>query len=141
MASHSFPVIIEVEETALGPIMKLLHRTPGVIAFHVDMEGLGKKVKPNGKAGGKKYSRSRNVVDPVLAEVSKRKGGAVTLNQFLELYTAAGGGNAKVAAQRYKTQGLLSRKGDVLTIAPKGAARLKKWRAAQAAEAAVAAAT
>lgn len=131
MATHSFPVIIEVEETALGPVMKILHKTPGVIKFHVDMDGLGKKKKPHGN-GGK--ARKKNCVDPVLIAVKQKHHNLVTRQQLAALYAEAGGtaGATNSFIPRCKAGKWLTPVGDKFKVGPKGEERIKKYLAKQA---------
>jgi hypothetical protein len=47
--SKLFPISIEVEQDAVGRVMLLLNKTPGVAKFHLDMDRVA---KPNGADKG-----------------------------------------------------------------------------------------
>lgn len=38
----TFPILIDVEEIAVGRVMRMLNKLPGVAKLHLDLEGVGK---------------------------------------------------------------------------------------------------
>jgi len=135
MASHTLKVAIEVEEVALGPLMRLLHKTPGVVSFHVDMDNMKKRAAngasdARGRAPGK---RGKNLVNGILIEVSKHK--VITTEQFKAIWRTLGGNQDAIGVlRRYKMEKMLAPAGeDKVRLGQKGEARLKELRAAAAA--------
>jgi hypothetical protein len=56
-----FSITIDVEESAVGQVFRMLHRTPGVIKLHLDLDPeKAQPVKKNGEAR-KPYVRARDV--------------------------------------------------------------------------------
>src|SRR5258708_2135645 len=62
MSSPLFSIAIDVEESALGNVLRLLNRTPGVAKFHLDLDTLSKKSVPKNGAGpgSGKYERDKD---------------------------------------------------------------------------------
>ena len=46
-----FPILIEVEEVALGKVMRSLHTMPGVIKIYMDMDQAGAAAPKSGRGG------------------------------------------------------------------------------------------
>src|SRR5215467_13912680 len=70
----TFKILLEVEESALGHVMRLLHRTPGVAKFDMllDKPTAG---KANGLAGEPKRTRFRSEVsgaDAIIKMLKKK---------------------------------------------------------------------
>lgn len=44
-----FPILIDVEESAVGRVLRLLNKTPGIANFHLNFDNIGKPGRANGK--------------------------------------------------------------------------------------------
>lgn len=59
MSTKLFAIAIDVEESALGAVLRILNSTPGVAKFHLDLDALPKKpAARNGGPGSGKYERN-----------------------------------------------------------------------------------
>lgn len=104
-----FPIILEVEETAVGAVLRLLKDYPGVAKLHLDLDNVGKKpVRRNG--GGRlprtpKSPDAPRVNDVIIGELLS---GQKNLAHLKEKVVATGGSVRSVDAALHvlRTKGI-----------------------------------
>lgn len=68
-----FPILIEVEEVALGKVMRSLHTMPGVIKIYMDMDQAGAAAPKSGRGGAmKQYAETGEAMVLRLLSTSKK---------------------------------------------------------------------
>lgn len=118
-----FPISIIVEETALGTVMKLLHKTPGVVRFNVDMDHLGKKSAVNG--AGAPVKRVADLMTATLAKIGK---GSFSRREVMQFSVDAGGsvsGSNGAYSRLLAAKFIAKAPGGKVKATAKGEARLK----------------
>jgi len=123
-----FPITLEVEEIALGRVMRLLHNTPGVAKLHFDL-GDTKQRKTNGhrKPKGSFEESGADLLIRVL-----NKSGPMSKGQMHEAFEKAGrsGKSADSVTHGLKSQGLIQNTGNGYVLTKKMRDRLRHRKGA-----------
>lgn len=123
-----FSINIEVEELAVGKVMRQLNAMPGVAKLNLDME---RKAKPNGTASGK-YQRGQFDVTGEQAIIDALSPNfKMTTAQLKEVYAKGGRSTASVSSVVHKMLqgGDLQRTEDGYALSKKMRDRLRHRKA------------
>jgi hypothetical protein len=82
-----FPISIEVEELAVGKVMRMLNSMPGVAKLHLDLEK--KEAKPNGRGPHKTRVQLEETGEDVVAKALYGKP-PMTNAQLRDVFTSQG---------------------------------------------------
>src|SRR5882672_6253552 len=102
----TFPIMIEVEELALGPVLRRLNEMPGIAKLHLDLghggEGAGKKQLEQAASNGS--GNNEQVAVKCLMQGPKHIG---------EISAALGGGKSRAYSTMHvlKTKGIVAGEG------------------------------
>ena len=127
---------LDVEEVAVGPVMRLLHTTPGVVNIHYDVDEIGyKQIKkpngaaPHGNAGKRRRSRHYGIKGSELILQLLSKNETLRTSQLEDAFVKAGRGRGVASAvYELKSAGLVETTpaGYVLTRKAKDRLRHRK---------------
>ena len=109
-----FVIGVEVEEVALGQVLRRLNSMPGIVALHMDFDS---KPKPNGK-GGNRRGRFEQSGHDALLEILKRQDTAMTMAEMRHAFKALGRAGSSLSSVHHSL-----RKGGLLISAGRG-----KWK-------------
>jgi hypothetical protein len=84
-----FSMTIDVEETAVGPIFRLLNRQPGVISVHIDLDN--NRPKLNGSGGERKPRKMGKDAPRTKLYAAMAKGKPVTMDHIKAALHGVGG--------------------------------------------------
>jgi hypothetical protein len=131
-----FRLSVSVEEHALGRVMAVLHKTPGVV--RVDLE-LGdapsaKSAKSNGAEPHEKKARKTRFVDPtgatgrdIVMKVLAKAKAPVTKGGFEQAFVESGRAGSSYGSVVYglQNEGVVQNKGDGYSLTKKGRDRAR----------------
>jgi len=116
-----FLIGIEVEEVALGLVMRKLNSLPGVVKLHMDLDLIGPKAKPNGtdphgKRRGRPPGRPHRTFDMTgeQAIIAMLKGKTMSIGEMKDVFAAQGRAPGSVNSCLFKVQ----KQGAVVRTAP-----------------------
>ena len=128
--AKSFRILLEVEEAALGHVMNLLHRTPGVLRFDPLLDPSKTAKAANGEDKKKKSDKPRYTGDDtaeqlILKHLAKR--GATKSTAFPDVFEKAGRARSSptFALHKAKKDGLIQIGQDGYTLTKKGRDRAR----------------
>jgi hypothetical protein len=106
-----FLIGIEVEEVALGLVMRKLNSLPGVVKLHMDLDLIGPKAKPNGtdphgKRRGRPPGRPHRTFDMTgeQAIIAMLKGKTMSIGEMKDVFAAQGRAPGSVNSCLFKVQ-------------------------------------
>jgi hypothetical protein len=128
--SKTFPMMIDVEDIAVGRVMRLLHKTPGVVKFHLDMDRAGGKVASNGDARAhspnrKPYSRFAIPGDQAILDLLYRR--PMLSTELAAAFGEQGRSPKSISSclHKLKTDGLIISNDDGYVLSKKARDRLR----------------
>lgn len=122
----TFPIVIDVEEVAVGRVMRLLNKTPGVAKFHLDLDREQKQFT-NGEARAhspdrKPYARFDVPGEDVVLEALQKKSPLIG-RELGEIFANQGRSSKSISSCLYKL-----RTSDMIKSTPEGFILTKKAR-------------
>ncbi len=105
MAATLFPIMLEVEETAVGAVLRLVKDYPGIAKVHLDLDNVGKKPgKRIGENGTVRASHNPDAPPAKSVIITELSSGPKNLQHLRTTYAELGGRAGSVSSALYDLQ-------------------------------------